>query len=123
MALGTGSRVLATPTPKNGSRALGDALLASPGMFGADGREVLVILALADGDTNEWRAMGSYRVGREIVRTRMASGTGRRAALEALLRAFVPRHAGRRWRLMGDEPMAGWVPKPRPRKKLPEPSP
>ena len=113
MALTVPSIILQPSTTAKASKGLSEALLASPGLFGADGRDVLVILVLADRDTNRWQAMGSYRVGKAIIRTRTASGTGPASALAAMLQGFIPRHAGRRWRLMGEEAMAGWVPKPR----------
>ena len=109
-----------TRLPAEAGKALSDELMGAEGLFGPDGRDIAVVATIDDRDSNRWRASGLYRV-RTKVRLRVATGVGQAAALAALMQFFVRNHAGRRWRLLGLEPMAGKVTKARRRRKREEP--
>jgi hypothetical protein len=107
---------MAALTPASEGSPLSDAQMASAGVFGPGGRDLVVTVDLADRDSNLWRASGLYRV-KTKVRVRTATGVGQAAAIAALLQCFVRNHAGRRWRLLGPQKLGGKVTSPRRRRK------
>lgn len=117
MALREPSPVSRPPMPVGTASRLTDELMGAAGLFGPDGRDVVVMLTLDDRASNRWKATALYRVGKTKTRIRDAFGQGQAVALAALLQKFVDRHAGRRWRLVGPGRMAGLVTRPRPRVK------